>query len=94
MGKIATELAEVLRNHDIDALLERTPSCIIGTPDYVIEKIKRLERIGYNEVVMRMDGFGHENIMKSLTLMGKYVIPEFKRPTSIVRVFSIPGRVA
>ena len=94
MGKIATELEEVLRNHDIDALLERTPSCIIGTPDYVIEKIKRLERIGYNEVVMRMDGFGHENIMKSLTLMGKYVIPEFKRPTSIVRVFSIPGRVA
>jgi hypothetical protein len=32
--------------------------------------------------------------MRSLELMGKYVIPEFKRPNAVVRELSIEGRVA
>ena len=90
----AIELDEIRQKRDLDALLDRTPGILIGTPDHLVEKIKRLQSMGFDEVVLRIDGLGHENIMKALTLLGKFVIPEFKRPTSIVRVFSIPGRVA
>ena len=101
--KVAQELSDIRRDQDIDALLDHTPGILIGTPDHLIEKPylrptydepEQIEAMGYDEVVLRIDGFGHENIMSALTLFGKYIIPEFKQPVAVVRELSIPGRVA
>jgi alkanesulfonate monooxygenase SsuD/methylene tetrahydromethanopterin reductase-like flavin-dependent oxidoreductase (luciferase family) len=92
--KIAEDLADIRERRDLDGLIDRSPTILLGTPDQLIEKIRRLEKMGYEEVVLRIDAVGHENVMESLRLMGRYVIPEFKRPTSVIRELSIPGRVA
>ncbi|MGD9764580.1 MAG: LLM class flavin-dependent oxidoreductase [Candidatus Binatia bacterium] len=94
MKAIATELADLRHTGDARKLNDRTPTVILGTPDQLIEKIKKLELLGYDEVVIRIDGMGHQKLMKSLELIGKYVIPEFNRPNAVIRKLSIPGRVA
>ena len=45
------------------------------------KKIKKLERMGYDEVVLRIDGMGHAINMRSIEMFGKYVLPEFKAAT-------------
>ncbi len=34
---------------------------------------------------MRIDGLPHDELMKSIELFGKYVIPRFKNPRGVVR---------
>ena len=54
---------------------------LIGTPDDVIRKMEAYERIGVDHVLCDVD-FGHlkhEDIMRSIELLGKYVIPYFKK---------------
>jgi hypothetical protein len=58
---------------------DRSPYVSVGTPDFLIERFKRLEKMGYQEVFLRIDGFGHDTVMRSLNMFGKYVIPEFRR---------------
>ncbi|WP_197377055.1 LLM class flavin-dependent oxidoreductase [Mycolicibacterium baixiangningiae] len=55
---------ERLNEHqdDLDWLCEYTPSVMIGTPDDFIERIRRVEAMGIDEVLLRIDGVGHENI--------------------------------
>lgn len=60
---------------DLDWLCDYTPSVMIGTPDDFIQRIRRLEVMGVDEVLLRIDGVGHENIMRSLELIGHEVIP-------------------
>ena len=60
---------------DFDYLLTETPSIMIGTPDDFIERIKRLEDMGVEEILMRIDGVSHADIMKSFELIGREVIP-------------------
>ena len=60
---------------DFDYLLTETPSIMIGTPDDFIERIERLEDMGVEEILMRIDGVSHDDIMKSFELIGREVIP-------------------
>ena len=70
---------------DIDVLLEHTPGVLCGTPEYFVEQITRLESLGYDEVILRVDGdMTHQQIMEALDLIGSYVIPHFKSPRNIV----------
>ena len=69
---------------DVAAIMQHTPSIMVGTPDELIARIKQLESLGFNEIAMRIDGFGHTQNMKAIELIGKYVIPEFRSPRSIV----------
>jgi alkanesulfonate monooxygenase SsuD/methylene tetrahydromethanopterin reductase-like flavin-dependent oxidoreductase (luciferase family) len=69
---------------DLDWLCEYTPSVMIGTPEDFIERIHRLEAMGVDEVLLRIDGFGHENIKRSLELIGREVIPVVD-PTAATR---------
>jgi alkanesulfonate monooxygenase SsuD/methylene tetrahydromethanopterin reductase-like flavin-dependent oxidoreductase (luciferase family) len=82
IGRIV-EMAD--RRDDLDFMMEHTPSVLTGTPDDFIEKIKKLESLGYDEVILRIDGFGHEQNRRAIELVGKYVIPEFKAPRTPVR---------
>lgn len=78
MAETGEKLERVIKNKDIDELIAHTPSVLIGTPDDFIERGKRLEAMGYTDVSLRLEGFGHEKVLKSMELIGKYVIPEFK----------------
>lgn len=69
---------------DLNWLCEYTPSVMIGTPEDFIERIHRLEAMGVDEVLLRIDGFGHENIKRSLELIGREVIPVVD-PTAATR---------
>ena len=39
--------------------------------------------MGVNEVILKIDGYGHEANLRSIEMFGKYVIPEFSHPQSI-----------
>ena len=60
---------------NLDYLLYETPSVMIGTPDDFKERLARLEAMGVEEVLLRVDGVPHAEIMRSFELMGHEVIP-------------------
>jgi alkanesulfonate monooxygenase SsuD/methylene tetrahydromethanopterin reductase-like flavin-dependent oxidoreductase (luciferase family) len=66
------------RVSDLPFINERSPYVSVGTPDFLIERFQRLEKLGYNEVALRIDGMGHETNLRSLESFGKYVIPAFR----------------
>lgn len=73
---------------DLDWMVNET-SCLAGDPEAFIKRFRAYEQLGADEVIMRLDGT-HTQIKRSIELIGKYVIPEFKNPTSVVR----PGAAA
>ena len=87
-GAYATGIGQITkmseRKDDIEYMIQHTPSVMVGTPDDFIEQIKRLQSLGFDEVIFRIDGFGHAQNKKAIELIGKYVIPEFKSPSSPV----------
>ncbi|MDI2098915.1 LLM class flavin-dependent oxidoreductase [Ruicaihuangia caeni] len=64
---------------DLEWLCKTSPSVMVGTPDDFIERLQRLESMGVDEVLLRIDGMGHEAIMDSLRLIGAEVIPVVER---------------
>lgn len=70
---------------DLEWMNDNLPQVLNGTPDHIIEQVKRVEKMGFDEVIFRIDGNGHRQIMESLEYFGKYVIPEFRNPDDVVR---------
>ncbi len=68
------------RRDDLDFLIERAPYISIGDPSFFIERIRRLEEIGADSVVLRVDGMPHEVCVESIRMFGEHVIPAFRRP--------------
>jgi alkanesulfonate monooxygenase SsuD/methylene tetrahydromethanopterin reductase-like flavin-dependent oxidoreductase (luciferase family) len=71
---------------DLAWMNDNLPQVLNGTPDDVIEEVKRIEALGFDEAIFRIDGNGHRQIMDSLELFGKYVIPEFHNHHDVVQV--------
>ncbi|MDM8167926.1 LLM class flavin-dependent oxidoreductase [Roseovarius sp.] len=72
-------MARFLENQaNMDFLVSGTPSVMVGTPDDFIERLKDLEARGIDEVLLRIDGMPHDQIMESIRLIGEEVIPVFK----------------
>ncbi len=70
------KITRLLENKDnIDFLLNETPSVMIGTPDDLIKRCRDLEGRGVDEVLLRIDGVPHDDIMNSIRLIGEEVIP-------------------
>jgi alkanesulfonate monooxygenase SsuD/methylene tetrahydromethanopterin reductase-like flavin-dependent oxidoreductase (luciferase family) len=65
------------RRHDLDFVLELAPYLSFGTPDFLVERFRRAEALGYDELILRIDGYGHETVMRSIELLGREVIPAF-----------------
>jgi alkanesulfonate monooxygenase SsuD/methylene tetrahydromethanopterin reductase-like flavin-dependent oxidoreductase (luciferase family) len=65
---------------DMAWMREHTPSVLVGTPDEIIETLQELERRGVDEVLMRIDGWGHEHHMETIEMLGKHVIPVVDKP--------------
>jgi len=68
----------VAHKDDIEFVMKHTPAVIIGTPEYFIETFHKLEELGVDEVLLRIDGFGHENHKKTIRLIGEKVIPHVR----------------
>jgi alkanesulfonate monooxygenase SsuD/methylene tetrahydromethanopterin reductase-like flavin-dependent oxidoreductase (luciferase family) len=81
-------VVEHLSSGSWEELVDSLPYFLVGPPDELIEQIKHFEALGYSEVVLRMDGLGHELVMKGIEMFGKYVIPEFRSPGSVERTES------
>jgi hypothetical protein len=45
---------------DIEWMNDNLPQVLNGTPDDIIEGVKRFEKIGFDEVIFRIDGQGHQ----------------------------------
>jgi alkanesulfonate monooxygenase SsuD/methylene tetrahydromethanopterin reductase-like flavin-dependent oxidoreductase (luciferase family) len=71
---------EKVREHsrDLEYLLAHAPYLQIGTPDTLTERFKRLEAMGIDEMVLRIDGTSHEHARRAIELIGREVIPRFR----------------
>lgn len=70
---------EIEQNRDdLDFLIDRSPYFSVGTPEFFIERCRRLEAMGIDEVVIEIEGLTHELHMQTIELLGKHVIPEFR----------------
>jgi alkanesulfonate monooxygenase SsuD/methylene tetrahydromethanopterin reductase-like flavin-dependent oxidoreductase (luciferase family) len=61
---------------------------IIGTPDQVVQKLKRYEGIGLDHLMCMVQGgpsLPHDKIIASLRRMGEHVIPVFHGETSATK---------
>jgi alkanesulfonate monooxygenase SsuD/methylene tetrahydromethanopterin reductase-like flavin-dependent oxidoreductase (luciferase family) len=68
---------ETLIEHrgDLDWICENSPAVLIGDPDDFVARLRLLDDMGVDEVLLRIDAVGHENIKRSLELIGHEVIP-------------------
>jgi len=78
---------KLIKGHedDLEWMNDNLPQVLNGTPDDIIEGVKRFQDAGFDEVIFRIDGQGHHQIMKSLEYFGKYVIPEFRNSGDVVQ---------
>lgn len=72
----ADDIAEKISN--ADWLINESGTVVCGSPETCIEQIERFVELGATEVMIRIDGVGHERVMRSLELFGKEVMPHFK----------------
>ena len=63
---------------DLEYIVATAPYISIGTPDFLIERFRRLESLGYDEVLLRIDGMGTEVNRRSIEAFGTHVIPSFR----------------
>ena len=66
------------RKNDLEYIVDLAPYFMVGTPDYLIERLRRLERMGVHEVLLRIDGMGHEINMQAIEAFGQKIIPQFQ----------------
>ena len=68
---------EKIRDHagDLDWLIDSAPYITVGTPDDLIERARAMHAMGADDLILRLDGMGHENNMKAIELIGREVLP-------------------
>jgi alkanesulfonate monooxygenase SsuD/methylene tetrahydromethanopterin reductase-like flavin-dependent oxidoreductase (luciferase family) len=61
-------------------VLHQQNSIVVGTPEECIKKLKIYEELGCDRMLclMQMRGVPHKDVMRSIELFGKEVIPAFK----------------
>ena len=62
-----------------DSQLREHHMVVVGDPDYVCRKLESFEKAGLDQVIMfkQAGRIPHQNIMNSLRLIGKHVLPHF-----------------
>jgi alkanesulfonate monooxygenase SsuD/methylene tetrahydromethanopterin reductase-like flavin-dependent oxidoreductase (luciferase family) len=62
-----------------DSQLKQHHMVVVGNPDEVCRKLEAFEKAGLNQVIMfkQAGHIPHQNIMKSLRLIGKHILPHF-----------------
>jgi alkanesulfonate monooxygenase SsuD/methylene tetrahydromethanopterin reductase-like flavin-dependent oxidoreductase (luciferase family) len=62
-----------------DTQLKEHHMVVVGNPDEVCRKLENFERAGLDQIIMfkQAGRIPHQNIMRSLKLVGKHVLPHF-----------------
>jgi alkanesulfonate monooxygenase SsuD/methylene tetrahydromethanopterin reductase-like flavin-dependent oxidoreductase (luciferase family) len=66
------------RKDDLDFVVDSAPYFMVGTPDYLVERLHRLEAMGVTEALLRIDGMGHDVNMRSIEAFGTRVMPRLR----------------
>ena len=74
------------RQRDLEFMIDRAPYLSIGDPDFFVERIKRLESMGVDEFMLAIDGFTHQQQMRSIELLGREVLPRIRSTTQSAEV--------
>ena len=56
---------------------------LVGDLDQCTERCKKLEKMGGDEVILEIDGYGHRMNLRRVEMFGKYARPEFNHPQTI-----------
>jgi len=71
--------------NDWDYLLNHSAGAVCGSPDTVIRQLEEFQKVGLDEVYLRIDSVSHELIMQTIDMVGRYVIPHFNDRNNVVR---------
>ncbi|MCQ8195724.1 LLM class flavin-dependent oxidoreductase, partial [Streptomyces sp. RCU064] len=52
---------------------------------HCIQHVQRYADMGVDALVLRVDSLPHHQLLRSIELFGKYVIPHFKNPRNVIR---------
>ncbi len=74
-GYLAEMEAIKERRHDLEFVQQHAPYASFGTPDMLIERFRQVAALGYDEILLRIDGMPHDVVCRSIELIGRYVIP-------------------
>jgi alkanesulfonate monooxygenase SsuD/methylene tetrahydromethanopterin reductase-like flavin-dependent oxidoreductase (luciferase family) len=93
LAKIADDYAYMGENvegmeragRDWDYIINESASTICGSPETAIRQLERFERLGIDEIVFHIDSVPHEEIVRTIEMMGRYVIPHFNDRNNVVR---------
>lgn len=84
MLDIRNTLGDIIESRDKKRFIDFSPCTIAGTPQQVVATLKRLEAMGYDEAILRIDGHSHETLMQQIELIGREVIPQLSTPEHVV----------
>ncbi|MFQ3453994.1 MULTISPECIES: LLM class flavin-dependent oxidoreductase [unclassified Bradyrhizobium] len=90
LSKLSADYGSLGKIKDIDFkneryLFDESGSFIVGDVETCAKQVQRYVDMGIDALALRIDGMPHKELMKSIELFGKYVIPRFKNPRSVVR---------
>lgn len=68
----------IARGRDRQWLARESTFLAIGTPEDLVTKFRLVESLGFDEIILKIDGMGHEAHMGAIKLIGSDVIPEFR----------------
>ena len=91
----AADMRAVSDDGSLDLLsleyLVDTGACVLGTPDQCVDACKRYEAAGVDLLLCLVNPYkiGHEQVMQTIDLMGKHVIPQFSSRARRTRRFLI-----
>jgi alkanesulfonate monooxygenase SsuD/methylene tetrahydromethanopterin reductase-like flavin-dependent oxidoreductase (luciferase family) len=66
------------RRRDLPFMIERAPYLTIGDPDFFVDRIRRLEEMGVDELILEIDGMGHDKHMQAIEMVGRHVLPRVR----------------
>src|SRR5690606_33048008 len=70
---------------DISYFKEASGSSVFGSPESCIRAVEKYQSLGFDQLIIRIDSVPHEQILKSIEMFGRYVIPHFKNRRNFVR---------
>lgn len=91
MGQ-AEDIAD--RISDPSWLIEESGTVICGSPETCAKQIRRYIDMGASEIIIRLDGVGHQRVLRSLELFGKEVLPQFNDRFDVVPEGLVRGGIS
>ncbi|TRW45896.1 LLM class flavin-dependent oxidoreductase [Georgenia yuyongxinii] len=70
---------------DRDFMLNESAGFIVGDPAECIRQVQKYADLGIDTLLLRIDSVPHDVIMKTIENFGKYVIPHFRAPQTLVK---------